>query len=523
MSIPVAQADKTSFGEREDTARSVGDAIYRIAERTAAAHALLAPGFTPCSFGDLREQIAGVGAALHAWGFDHRARIGLSLPSAPMAALAMLAVGSWAQAVPIDPNAPTAEVETQLAFIQAGAVLVPRGVSSPAQRAAIAIGIPVIEANIEEGRFALHLAMSTPGTKIVPVEPGPDSVLYVLQTSGTTADPKHVLWTHRNQFAVTKRLQRALKLGTEDRALGILPVHHSFGVNTLWTAILTGGSVAFPTDPLRFDLAEWLGELRPTWYRAVPAQHLYILENLRLVPPSEIPRCLRIVSTGAAAFPDETRKGLQDILGFPVVETYGCTEAGFVCGNLPMPGRSKAGTVGKPEEGVVMVVGEDGRRLPAGEEGEILLGGATVSPGYVNVPELNRKTFMDGWYRTGDIGYLDEDGFLTLRGRLKDVISRGAEKIYPLEVEETLRDHPQVLDVAVFGVPHERLGEDIAAAVVMRPGTAVKPAELRKFLGMRLAWSKIPRQFVFVTELPKGANGKVLRRSLQAAIGQQTV
>jgi acyl-CoA synthetase (AMP-forming)/AMP-acid ligase II len=181
----------------------------------------------------------------------------------------------------------------------------------------------------------------------------------------------------------------------------------------------------------------------------------------------------------------------------------------------------KAGTVGKPDEGIVAIVDADGRRLPPGEEGEILLGGPTVSPGYVNAPELNRKTFVDGWYRTGDIGFLDEDGFLTLRGRLKDVISRGAEKVHPLEVEEALRGHPHVLDVAVFGVPHDRLGEDVAAAIVLRPGMEVKAAEVRKFLGMRLAWSKIPRQILFVDELPKGPGGKVLRRVLQEKIAGQ--
>jgi acyl-CoA synthetase (AMP-forming)/AMP-acid ligase II len=524
VSIRGTQAGDIAGDEKD--VRSVGDAIRRIAGQNPAAPALLASGLATCSYGELWSEIDQVGAALHAWGFDRNARIGLSLPTAPAAALAMLTVGSWAQAVPIDPNAPSAEVQSQLAFVEADAVVAPNGVSTAARRAAVALGIPVIEAAIEEGRFGLRLAMPAPagtGAKAAALAPDADSILYILQTSGTTADPKHVLWTHRNQLAVTERLQRSLRLAPEDRALVILPIHHSFGVNTLWTSILTGGSVAFPRDPLHFDLAGWFGDLRPTWYRAVPAQHLFIMEKLGAVPRSDMPRSLRAVATGAAAFPEETRKGMRDILGFPVVETYGCTEAGLICGDLPESGRSKAGTVGRPDEGIVVIVDGDGRRLSAGEEGEILLGGPTVSPGYVNAPELNRKTFVDGWYRTGDIGSLDEDGFLTLRGRLKDVISRGAEKVHPLEVEETLRDHPQVLDVAVFGVPHERLGEDVAAAVVLRPGASLKAADLRKFLGTRLAWSKIPRQIVFVAELPKGAGGKVLRRVLQEMIGEQAV
>ena len=502
-------------------ARSVGDAIRRIAERTPAAPALVASGFATCSYGDLQSEIERTGAALHEWGFDRESRIGLSLPSAPGAALAMLTVGSWAQAVPTDPNAPSSEIEAQLAFVKADAVLVPAGAATPARRAAAALGIPAIEAAFEEGRFRLSLASPprVPKERGAHREPGPESLLYILQTSGTTAAPKHVAWTHGNQFAATDRLQRSLRLAAEDRSLMILPMHHSFGVNALWTVVLTGGSAAFPRDPFRFDAEEWFGALRPTWYRAVPAQHLFILEKLRATPHPGAPWSLRAVVTGAAAFPDDVRKGLREILGFPLVESYGCTEAGFICGGLPGSGDAKPGTVGKTDAGTVVIADADGHHLPPGEEGEILIGGASISPGYVNAPELNRRTFVEGWYRTGDIGSLDEEGFLTLRGRIKDMINRGAEKIYPPEVEEVLREHPQVVDVAVFAVPHERLGEEVAAAVVGREGAELKPAALRKFLGTRLAWSKIPRQIVFMNEIPKGANGKVLRRVLQEKAG----
>ncbi len=212
---------------------------------------------------------------------------------------------------------------------------------------------------------------------------------------------------------------------------------------------------------------------------------------------------------------------MKEVLGFPLAESYGASESGQISVNVPLPGRWKPGTVGKPEDGIVAIVGEHGRPLPCGEEGEILVGGPTISPGYLNAPDLNRKAFVDSWYRTGDIGNLDEDGFLTLRGRLSDVISRGAEKITPLEVEEALLQHPNVQEAAVFGIPDERLGEDVAAAVVLSAETEAKPADLRKFVGARLAWSKIPRRIVFVAELPKGANGKVLRRVLQEMIRQQ--
>ncbi len=514
-------ADIADDGHQADTVRSVGDAIRRIAERTPEAPAILATGYKPCSYRELQEQIDDVGAALHGWGFDQSARLGLSLPTAPATALAMLTVGSWVQAVPIDPLAPSPEVGSQLAFVQADAVLVPDGVPSAARQAAIELGIPIIETRIEDGRFRLHLAISSPRASGASVEPDLNSILYILQTSGTTANPKHVMWSHGNQLAVTKRMRNSLQLKPDDRALMILPIHHSFGVTTLWTAILTGGSLAFPANPRRFDLATWFGELRPTWYRAVPSQHLFILENLRSVPPSQRPRSLRVVAAGASDISENMLRELTDVLGAPVANTYGTTETGHISLNVAWPGRSKPGTVGRPEDGIVVIIGEDRRPLPPGEEGEILVGGPTVSRGYVNAPDLNREAFVDGWYRTGDIGILDEDGFLTLRGRLKDVISRGAERVIPLEVEEALLLHPDVQEAAVFGIPHERLGEDVAAAVVLKPDTEATPADLRKFLGGQLAWSKIPRRIVFVTELPKGANGKVLRRVLQEMIGRQ--
>ena len=506
--------------DREAPERSVGDAIRHIVARNPHAPAIVATGYSPCLYGELQQQIDDVGAALRAWGFDRDARIGLGLPEAPAAALAMLTIGSWAQAVPIDPNAPPMEIESQLAFLDVDAVLVPAEVAAPTRSAAMRLGLPVIETRIDNDRLRLHLAVSSPRTEAASAEPDLDSILYILQTSGTTQDPKHVSWSHRNQLSATERLQRSLELRPDDRALVIMPIHHSFGVNTLWTTILTGGSVAFPADPLKFDLDTWFDALKPTWYRAVPSQHLFILENLRSVSPSRIPRSLRIISTGSASLPDEIQQGMMEVLGLPVVESYGSSETGNISVNTPLPGQSKPGTLGRPDEGTVIIVGEDGHPVPPGEQGEILVGGPTVSPGYVNAPDLNRRAFVDGWYRTGDIGSLDEDGFLTLRGRIKDVINRGAEKVIPLEVEEALLLHPGVQEVAVFGVEHERLGEEVAAAVVLKPDTAANAADLRKFLGARLAWSKVPRQFIFVAELPRGAQGKVLRRVLKEAIGR---
>jgi acyl-CoA synthetase (AMP-forming)/AMP-acid ligase II len=208
------------------------------------------------------------------------------------------------------------------------------------------------------------------------------------------------------------------------------------------------------------------------------------------------------------------REGLSAALGVPVLEHYGSSEAAQISANLPPPGPFKPGTCGIPPTDTVKIVAESGREVSAGEHGEILLGGPTVTSGYLEAPDLNRDSFVDGWFRTGDIGSLDAEGFLTIHGRKTEMINRGGEKISPAEIDDGLQRHPAVAEAAAFAVPHPRLGEDVAAAVVLKEGATVTPLELREFLLPTLAQFKIPRRIVFVDRLPKGATGKVQRQRL---------
>ena len=224
---------------------------------------------------------------------------------------------------------------------------------------------------------------------------------------------------------------------------------------------------------------------------------------------------LRFILSGGAPLPRNVLEGLSSALAVPVVEHYGSSEAAQIAVNLPPPGRSKLGTCGIPWPGTLMIVGEDGSAVGPDEQGEILLGGPTLISGYLNAPEINRASFANGWFRTGDIGSLDEDGFLKLHGRKDDVINRGAEKISPIEIDEALMRHPAVAEAAAFSVPHVRLGEDVAAAVVLRPGMTATGVELRRYLQDQLASFKIPRQIIIKDQLPKGKTGKVLRRQLR--------
>jgi acyl carrier protein len=316
-------------------------------------------------------------------------------------------------------------------------------------------------------------------------------------------------------LAAAKRLQGWFDLTPQDRCLCASPICYSNGVKmTLLTPLLTGGSVAFPANATKVDLSEWLGELAPTWYSVGPTLHLAILDKAKSQP--DVMHSLRFVASGGATLPVDVHDGLRAALGVPVLEHYASSETAQVSSNLPPPGPYKPGTCGIPSPDIVMVVGEDGRRLSPGEQGDILVGGPTVTSGYIDAPELNRSVFVDGWFRTGDIGSLDEEGFLTIRGRRKELINRGSEKIAPLEIDRALKRHPQVAEAAAYAVAHPRLGEDVAAAVVLHPGANVTGEELREFLGAQLAAFKIPRRIDIVDQLPKGVTGKVQRKRLSA-------
>jgi acyl-coenzyme A synthetase/AMP-(fatty) acid ligase len=230
---------------------------------------------------------------------------------------------------------------------------------------------------------------------------------------------------------------------------------------------------------------------------------------------------LRFISSAGAKLPKEVQEGLQRVLGVPVLEHYGSSETAQISANTPPPGPCKPGTCGIPWPDSIKIVGEDGRPSPPGEHGEILVTGPTVTSGYLNAPDLNRLAFVDGWYRSGDIGSLDEQGFLSLHARKRELISRGTEKIAPLEIDHALMRHPQVAEAAAYGVPHARLGEDVAAAVVLRAGSKVAPGELREFLREQLATFKIPRRISIVDRLPKGITGKVQRTRLSEIISEE--
>ena len=504
---------------------TIGKAIRYRAELQPHHTAVVASGFAPLSYRELQCLIDEVRGTLRRAGLGQSARIAIAMRNGPQAALAIVAVACSAVSIPLNPRQTLSEIETCLAALRPDAVLVVKGADSAARRVAERKRLSIIEATqLKDG--SLGFGVTTPKMSVAATpddsdESDTDAPAFILQTSGTSAEPKFIPTRHRNMLAAAERVRAWFDLTPQDRCLSVSPVFYAHGLHvTVFAPLLSGGTIAFPTDASKFHYAEWFGTLKPTWYSASPVVHGMVLDHIKSIGNTR-DHSLRFVLSGGAPPPSYVLHELQKALGIPVVEHYGSSEGMQICSNSLPPGPSKLGTVGVPWPDTICIVGNDGGRLAAGECGEILVGGPTVVSGYLNAPELNRASFVDGWFRSGDIGSIDEDGFLALHGRKDDLINRGAEKISPVEIDDALTLHPAVAEAAAFAVPHPRLGEDIAAAVVLRPGMTATPVELREYLQGRLASFKVPRRIVIRDQLPKGDAGKVVRRRLIECLKQK--
>jgi acyl-CoA synthetase (AMP-forming)/AMP-acid ligase II len=325
----------------------------------------------------------------------------------------------------------------------------------------------------------------------------------------------------RNVCTSACNVRTTLSLTAVDRGLNVMPLFHIHGLIAGLLAPLSAGGEVFCTpgfDALHFF--RWMEEAHPTWYTAVPTMHQTILARAGKHAAVIRANPLRFVRSSSSALPPQVIGELEATFNAPVIESYGMTEAAHqMASNLLPPGVRKPGTVGVAAGPEVAIMDADGALLPAGKAGEIVIRGLNVTAGYQNNPKANADAFSNGWFRTGDQGVLDPDGYLFITGRLKEIINRGGEKISPREVDDVLMDHPAVRQVVTFAVPHDKLGEDVAAAVVLREGANATEKELREFAGKRLAPFKVPRTVVFLDEIPKGATGKLQRIGLAQKLG----
>jgi acyl-CoA synthetase (AMP-forming)/AMP-acid ligase II len=345
-------------------------------------------------------------------------------------------------------------------------------------------------------------------------------VALLLHTSGTTARPKLVPLTTGNLRASVQHIIETLHLAPEDRCLNVMPLFHIHGlVAGLLTPLAAGGSVVLPEGFDAFAAPRWIEEELPTSYTAVPTIHQLLLQ--RSAPGmAAVGSRLRFIRSSSAALPPAVIGELEARFQVPVVEAYGMTEAAHQITSNPLsPGVRKAGTVGTGNGVEVRVIGETGGELPVGETGEVAIRGPNVMSGYLGNAEANSAAFVGGWFRTGDQGSVDPEGYLRLTGRLKEIINRGGEKVSPREVDEALLLHPAVAQAVAFSLPHALLGEEIGAAVVLREGCGAGERELRRFVAERLAPFKVPRRIVFLSQIPKGPTGKVQRIGLARRLG----
>jgi acyl-CoA synthetase (AMP-forming)/AMP-acid ligase II len=349
----------------------------------------------------------------------------------------------------------------------------------------------------------------------------PDDVALLLHTSGTTSRPKLVPLTQRNILASAHHIGATLGLTSADRCLNIMPLFHIHGlIGAVLSSLAAGGSVFCTPGFNALKFFAWLDEAAPSWYSAVPTMHQAILARADRNRDIIARRRLRLIRSSSSSLPPPVMAELEATFGCPVIESYGMTEAAHQMTSNPLPPRPRrAGSVGPAAGPEVAVLDESGRPLPAGTPGEVAIRGPNVTAGYVANPAANAAAFTDGWFRTGDQGVLDAEGYLTITGRLKELINRGGEKISPREVDDLLMSHPAVAQAVTFALPHDKLGEEVAAAIVLREGKNASERELRDFVAERLADFKVPCKVVFLAEIPKGPTGKLQRIGLAAKLG----
>jgi acyl-CoA synthetase (AMP-forming)/AMP-acid ligase II len=460
----------------------------------------------------LSEEVDRLGRALTTAGIGPGDRVAIVLPNGPEMALTLLAVMSVACAAPLNPKYTAEEFAFYLGDLRAVALITLEGGSPEAT----SVAGETLRVRVT-GRGA-HIELVPGGTtgRSVARSVSEDDETLVLHTSGTTSRPKLVPLRQRNLAASARNIASSLRLGAADRSLTVMPLFHIHGIMSGLLAPLSAGASVIATpgfDAFRFG--RWLDELQPTYYSAVPTMHHLVLARDRRTEPTS----LRFVRSSSSALPRAVFDQLREHFGVPVIECYGMTEASHqMCANPLPPAEVRPGSVGLATGIEVAVVDDDKKFLPSLEHGEVVIRGETVIDGYAENPEANEASFFDGWFRTGDKGFLDDDGYLFLVGRLKEQINRGGEKISPLEVEDVLLSHASVSEAAVFAIPDERLGEEVGA-VVVSGGQPLTEAELRGYLRERLAAFKVPKTIVFASEIPKGATGKVQRIGMARRLG----
>ena len=491
----------------------------RYAERTA----VLATSCPPITYAELFRSAEDTLVQLSALGISRGDCVAVVLPDGPdfiRIFLALAAMG--ATCAPLNPAYREDEFDFYLSDLKPELLIADDATPSAAVRAAQKRGLRFVSSTMRwDETSAAGVRRGPPCEQPTITGARADDVLLLLHTSGTTAKPKKVPLAQSNVCHSALNIATSLALSPLDRSLNVMPLFHVHGlIGSVLSSLAAGGSVVCPGAFRGPQFLDWLDEFSPTWYTAVPSIHQTVLSRITRDRDESRQHTLRFIRSCSAPLPPRVMEALEQAFKVPVIEAYGMTEGShqIACNPLP-PCARKAGSVGIATGTTIAIVDDRGNPLPAGSTGEVVIRGAGVMRGYSGAQESHDDAFADGWFRTGDLGYIDGDGYLFLTARKKEVINRGGEKISPREIDDVLAAHPAVLHAAAFAVPDARLGEDVAAAVVLRENGTASEEELRAFVAGRLAAFKVPRRLVIVPELPKGPTGKLQRTALAERLG----
>jgi len=481
------------------------------------------PVFT---FADIKKQIDSTKDFFRKNQIQKTDTIAIVCENGPVMATSFLATAGNCCAAPLNPSYTSSEFDFYLGDLNPKALIVKQGSNSPvievAKKREIGIFNLLTDNKDPSGKFSLTSkeekisSITNQNDNITP-----DDIALILHTSGTTSKPKMVPLTHLNLCTSAKNIVHTLKLDRSDRCINIMPLFHIHGiVGLLLSSLFSGGSIFPSTGFNALKFFSWLKELSPTWYSAVPTMHQAILSRASRNSAIIAKTKLRFIRSSSAPLPSTTMKEIQKTFHCPVIESYGMTEAShqMTSNHLP-PGNRKATKVGFAAGPKVSVMGENFNILENGEIGEIVIRGNNVTKGYLNNSQANKDSFIDGWFRTGDQGFYDEEGFLQITGRIKEIINKGGEKISPLEIDDAIMKHENVFQGITFPIVHNKLGEEIAAAIVLKNDHHLTEQALKEFLSKILAPYKIPQKIVFLDEIPKGKTGKLQRIGLAKKLG----
>ncbi len=464
------------------------------------------------SYAQLDAAAARAAALLRSHGVGPGDRVGLQLPNVPYFPIVYFgALRLGAVVVPMNPLLKAREVAYALGDSGARVLVAWHAFAGEARGGAEQARAECIL--VKPGEFEPLLFAAEPVAQTAERADGDPAV--IVYTSGTTGAPKGATLTHANLAAGARVGRDLVDAGPDSVTVATLPLFHVFGMSSIMNVSMLAGGLL--TLVPRFEpgkVLEVIERDRATTFGGVPTMYGALLHH----PERERfdVSTLRLCVSGGASLPVEVLRGFDEAFGCKVLEGYGLSETTGMASFNPPDRERKPGSIGVPIGGTEMrVVDDDGNALPAGERGEIVMRGPFVMSGYWNREEATAEAMRDGWFHTGDIAVVDEDGYFFIVDRKKDLIIRGGYNVYPRELEELLYEHPAVLEAAVLGFAHESLGEEVAAVVVLKDGASAQPEELREYLKQRVAAYKYPRVVTIVDELPKGPTGKILKREIE--------